>query len=538
MILNKKLIWTLPFLAFLFWLIDLGNIEAIRQGTEGFYLQVSKEVFQLKSWLVPMYLKNRHWSKPPLHFWLPQPFFLISGAASLFLSRLAIVITTILLTLCIDKWAQKFLGFQKYLLFFVLLASVGFLKYGRIYMMEMPLCLLTALASLYFFQYSEHPSKKNFFILVLSTAAANLIKGPVSFVMNFGAVFLFLAYEYIRTKKIILKPYLLWCLASVLMGSIWYFACYLKYGNEFIDYFFLRENLGKFQSKSYPISSVINGLLLFSLPWTLLLPLLFNRKLISNLWQVKVNRFLVIHFVFLFILWMIPSQRSHHYAMPAQPFFLILISIIVINYKISLKQNWMTYLFKAIPCLLFIFVLLLASTLVFAEVRSHFLFLLRIISGILIIGAGAIFLIRTQTSLFKTALISFISFGYIWILFAPTFYLPTIPQEIINKVRGTQVSVIYHKPYFLSELLGTDVRVINEVLIQADIKQPKKYYIMSHNNFNRFGFKRFLKIQSKWPVWVRGSKIKNIAHAFSQKSLKTLQENMVLLSPLDASFLD
>jgi 4-amino-4-deoxy-L-arabinose transferase-like glycosyltransferase len=535
MILNKRYLSALPLFVFCFWLIDLGNIEAIRQGTEGFYLQVSKEVYQVKSWLVPIYLKNRHWSKPPLHFWLPQPFFLISGAASLFLSRLAIVISTILLTLCIDKWAQKFLGFQKYLLFFVLVASVGFLKYGRIYMMEMPLSLLTALSSLYFFQYLEFKRSRDFLVLILCTASANLIKGPVSFVMNFGAVFFYLAYEYIHKKKLIVRPYLIWIVASVILGSIWYLTCYIQYGNEFIDYFFLRENLGKFQSKSYPISSVINGLLVFSLPWTLLLPIFFNKTLLQNLWKEKVNRFIIFHFVFLFLLWMIPSQRSHHYAMPAQPFFLILITIVLINLRKNLNQVWLKNLFKTIPCLLLFFAGLLSSSLIFEEIRSHAIFLLRIISGIIIILTGAIYLLRSRTGLYKTAIISFISFGYIWIIFAPTFYLPTVPQNVVNKAKSQQVSVIYHKPYFLSELLGTEVRVLNQSLIQADVNSPKKFYIMSQKDFNRFGFKSFLRIQKIWPVWIRGSKLKNIMHAFSAKSLKGLQENMVLLVPLSPS---
>jgi 4-amino-4-deoxy-L-arabinose transferase-like glycosyltransferase len=532
MTLKKEYSFLIPLLPFLFWLIDLGNVEAIRQGTEGFYLQVSKEIFQLKSWLVPMYLKQPHWSKPPLHFWLPQPFFIITGGASIFLSRLSILISTIGLSFLIDRWAVKNLQFQKYLLFFVMLASVGFLKYGRIYMMEMPLCLLTAYGSLLFFDFLNDKKSKTLFLAILVTAAANLIKGPVSFVMNFGGVFIFLAYEYYKEKELPLKHFLFWTMGSVFIGSIWYLSCYLSFGSQFIDYFFLRENLGKFQSKSYPIRSVINGLLIFSLPWTFFIPVAFNKNLLSKLWSEKVNRFLIFHFIFFFILWMIPSQRSHHYAMPAQPFFLMILTLLVFRYKDLASKKWLSLSFKGVIFLFSFFTLLLLLSLLFTEVRTDLISLFRVVIGISLLGFCLYSLFKHRENLLRTATLSFLAMGYIWILFAPVFYLPTIPTNVIDRVNKEQVSVIFNKPYFLSELLGKDVRVLNPSLIQADRQNPKKHYIMSQLMYEQHHLKSFLKIQSTWPIWRRGNKFKDIIHAFSEMSLVSLQQNMVLLRPL------
>jgi 4-amino-4-deoxy-L-arabinose transferase-like glycosyltransferase len=530
--LRKNLHFLLPSAAFLFWLCDLGNIEAIRQGTEGFYLQVSKEVFQFKSWLVPMYLKQPHWSKPPFHFWLPQPFFIITGSSSLFLSRLSILTTTFLLTFLIDLWSVKHLKFKRFLLFFVLLSSVGFLKYGRIYMMEMPLSLLTAYGALLFFQFLETNKARDLIFAVLITAMANLVKGPVSFVMNFGGVFIYLGYEYFQNKRLSIMPYTMWIIGSLTIGSLWYLICYLKYGFEFIDYFFLRENLGKFQSKSYPISSVINGLLIFSLPWTLFAPLLVNKKLFIEFWNTKINRFLFFHFIFFFVLWMIPSQRSHHYAMPAQPFFLMILTIVITYYKKTIKKRWLNLCQKSIVSLYLFFTFLLSLSLVFSEIRSDGISLLRLLIGVIVNAYSIHFIRKNINDIQKIAIFSFISFSYIWIFFAPVYYLPTIPTAIINQVKNHQVSVIFNKPYFLSELLGKDVRVLNSSLIQADKSAPKNYYIMSQEMFEKHNFKDFLAIQSFWPIWRRGNKLKNIAHAFSQNSLKSLQQNMVLLIPL------
>lgn len=521
----------LPIFAFLFWLIDLGNVEAIRQGTEGFYLQVSKEIYQFKSWLVPMYLGAPHWSKPPLHFWAPQPFFLLTGISSLFLSRLSILIFSLLITWFIDRWSVKHLKTKPLVAFFMLLASVGFLKYSRIYMMEMPLCLLTAYASLRYFQYAEDQTRRNFLILVFLTAAANLVKGPVSFVMNFGGVGLFLIYEFFKTKNFPLKQIILWGVSSVLLGSVWYIICYINYGDEFINYFFLRENLGKFQSKSYPLSSVINGLLILSLPWTLLVPALFKISFLKKFFEDKLNRFLIFHFLFLFILWMIPSQRSHHYAMPSQPFFILILLSAFTHYREELRTNWIKPVFAFMASFFIFFSLVTLSTLAFKEIRGSELSVLRVMGAVFFLAASALIIWKNKPHLFPTSLASFFSLGFIWILFAPIFYLPTIPNNVIERVKGEQVSVIYNKPYFLSELLGKDVRVLNEVLIQVDRTTPQKYYIMKEYDYRRYGLDDFLSIKDAWPIWKRNNGLKEMGQAYSQTSLNSLKENMVLLVP-------
>ncbi len=514
-----------------FWSFDLGNVEAIRQGTEGFYLQVSKEIFHLKSWLVPTYLGEPHWSKPPLHFWLPQPFFILFGASSLFLSRLSVLLLTLSTSFLIDKWCHQHLKIKRFLIFFVLLSSLGFLKYARIYMMEMPLSLLTALASLTFYQYLEKSSLRNLLITVFFTSIANLVKGPVSFIMNFGAIFLFLLYEYFKNKSLSFKKYFKWCFASIVMGSLWYLVCYINFGQEFIDYFFLRENLGKFQSKSYPISSVIKGLLIFSLPWAFFIPVFINKKLFTSLWEKKVNRFLLFHFAFLFILWTIPSQRSHHYAIPSLPFFLILITQVLENYKKDLHPLLLKAIFFLISFFFILLAIITSLSFSFEEIRINPSAIVRTLLATLILLISAYIIVKKRSRLFYVSLASFLSLSFVWIIFAPIFYLPTIPSLIISQIKNEQVSVIYNKPYFLSELLNKEVRVLNEQLIKHDQKNPQKFYLMKEKTFKRYQMEKFLKISKSWPLWRRNSSAKLIFTAFKEKSLRPLQENMVLLIP-------
>ena len=73
-------------------LFDIGNPDALRQGTEGFYLQVASEMFEKKSFLTPYYLDRPHWSKPPLLFLAPQLFYYLDGFAGLFFSRVSVLL--------------------------------------------------------------------------------------------------------------------------------------------------------------------------------------------------------------------------------------------------------------------------------------------------------------------------------------------------------------------------------------------------------------------------------------------------------------
>src|SRR5690606_32813629 len=79
-------------LAFFLMAWDIGNLDAIRQGTEGFYLQISKEMAQANSWLTPLYRGQAHWSKPPLHFWMPFPLYTIGLFETTTAARLTILV--------------------------------------------------------------------------------------------------------------------------------------------------------------------------------------------------------------------------------------------------------------------------------------------------------------------------------------------------------------------------------------------------------------------------------------------------------------
>ena len=79
----------------------------------------------------------------------------------------------------------------------------------------------------------------------------------------------------------------IYLISGSLVASIWFVLCYLEHGYEFINYFFLRENLGKFESQVYPARKIIQGLLLYGLPWSLILFSIFFKLKNLNLITIK-----------------------------------------------------------------------------------------------------------------------------------------------------------------------------------------------------------------------------------------------------------
>lgn len=527
---NKRLLFQFFFSAlFLFvLLLNLGSVDAPRQGTEGFYLQVAKETFLNDSWLTPLHMNTPHWSKPPFQFWLAFPFYGFSGGTSLLASRLSILIFSLFMVWLIDRWCQRQLRSKSMYFFLFFCGTIGFLKYSRIYMMEMPLTLLTTYAVLKYYEFYKTRENYELGKSSLALALSNLVKGPVSFVMGFGGIGLFHAIRFLVNKeKPKYKDIIIWGILSVAIGSIWYVSSYITHGEDFFNYFFLRENVGKFTAKSYPVRVLFQGLIIFALPWSLFLPFMF-KEMKSNIRTNKTFQFLFINFLFFFILWMIPSQRSHHYAMPSIPLLLIMIFDIVFN-------KGEHYVFNKLPLKFIATIFGFMSVIVvfsfkFNEVLNDFPNLLRAFITLVVLAYGIFILLARVDYIRKIFLINFFSFTFVWIVFTPCFFLPTVPERVIDQVKEKEVSVLFRKPFFIAEALQQDINIFNPQQAVEHAKNPHAgVFIVEEKWFKHLNLDKYLIIKDKWPIWKRGTKAKDILKAISDGKLSNLQERLLLL---------
>ncbi len=506
--------------------IDIGNIDGLRQGTEGFYLQISKEMFELNSFLVPKYLGENHWSKPPLHFWTAFPFYYLTGSPSLIASRISVLFITLISILIISNWCSKNLNYPKYVFFIFLISTIGILKYSRIFMMEIPLTFYSVISVLYAHTFFKTNRSSNFFISIFFAACSCMIKGPVSLVMIYGSIGLFNLYHS-GPRFLLNKNLYIFGISSLLLSSIWFLLCFQRFGPEFFDYFFIRENVGKFKSKSYPVSSVIQGLIIFSLPWSIIL--------VTKLKKLKLNfkgsdyKFLLISFCVFFFLWFIPKQKSHHYAMPSIPLFLIYIfPNIQQNFT---SKNWFRNLIFYIPFLFAIFIFVLSFFIDNLPLKFDFNFYT--VCTVLLF-ALALFIFNNYKNLFSFALSFHILMVTIWALFIPNLYLPMLPQRAVDLINQQQLTVVTKKPYFISERINREVIVSDASRIKEQLQSNTDGLILVHEDTYK---SKNLSSDStqiySWIIWKRGRKSKEILKAILNLNVEDLLDRVYLLRPLN-----
>ena len=155
---NKNLFIIFTILYTVFYLWDIGNISAPRQGTESLYVQISQEMYDTGNVMTPHYRGERHWSKPPVHFWLAYPFYAMMGESSLTGARVSMAILTIILGILTAVWLKRRFKIEPLLTLAFFLGGYGAIKFGRTFMMETSLSLLPFISSIFLFDYLKDTS--------------------------------------------------------------------------------------------------------------------------------------------------------------------------------------------------------------------------------------------------------------------------------------------------------------------------------------------------------------------------------------------
>ena len=438
-------------LTFLLYVYDIGDIDGLRQGTEGFYLLITREMFETGHFLTPRLLGENHWSKPPFHFWLPMPLFalakLFGEASFLACARLAVCLFSFAGAAFIADWNKRHLGRSRRETFFYFLACLGILKYARIYMMEMPLAILTTAAVLAWYDYYKSGTFKTLALSGFFLGLSCLVKGPVSLVMAVGGVG---AWTLVRPRQWQKKflPLLKWIGAGLLVSLPWFAWCWYTYGDEFFSYFFVRENVGKFTTRSYPVRSVIQGLFFYGLPFSLLLPhaILHLKRRRKELPEGLV--FLLCCFVCFYLLWFFPRQRSHHYAIPALPCFLLIIQNTVLAAPAFLKSVSA----KVMNAVASLFAIAVLSLLAFAFALLEGMPTLEGNGPRALLGTSCVllglFLLWKKLTLKKWYVGWMMLFCGLWVFLLPLCTLPILPNTVVQAVGDKSVSVVFRKPLF------------------------------------------------------------------------------------------
>jgi 4-amino-4-deoxy-L-arabinose transferase-like glycosyltransferase len=246
------------------------------------YAEVGREMLQSRDWITPT-LAGYHWfEKPPLLYWLEACFYSIFGVNE-FAARVGpalcglATVATIWLLLRqalheaekpIADWCACIAG-----------STLGLITFSHAATTDVVVTLPITVAMCAFFVYDRRSDKvesgsKAIWPLILMYAAAGLAllaKGLIGIIFP-PAIILFYHLLSRRWPSRDLLKTLIWGIPLTLaIAAIWYVPMYLRYGNEFISEFIVRQHFERFTTNVFqhlqPFYFYLYVLPLMTLPW-------------------------------------------------------------------------------------------------------------------------------------------------------------------------------------------------------------------------------------------------------------------------------
>jgi 4-amino-4-deoxy-L-arabinose transferase-like glycosyltransferase len=253
----------------------LGNIGLVGPD-EPRYAAISREMLMTGDYITPRLYGAPWFEKPPLMYWLSAlgyKLFGINEAGARWPSALAGAVCVFFVYWCGRKLWDRSAGFLAGL---VAATSIGSFAFARAASMDMLLtaCLTMALAFFLIAFNDSTPRRKLWFYMFYAALGSGVLaKGPVAVLLpslSLGG-FLLLRARWDEWRS--WYPKGLWITAAV--AGPWYVFCTMVNGWQFIQVFFINQNIERFTSTIHGHDRAfyyfLPVLLLLTFPWTFLL---------------------------------------------------------------------------------------------------------------------------------------------------------------------------------------------------------------------------------------------------------------------------
>jgi len=224
----------------------MGTLS-LTEPDEVFYAQTAKEMLQHNTWSTPFIFGKPQFEKPILYYFLLAAgfkFFGISTVTARIWSALFGILGTILTYLLGKRIYNRRAGFIAAL---VLATSMEYLSLSRAVLTDIVFCALLA-SGMTFFYFGYLNQKKRgvwFYWAFVSYALAVLTKGPIGIILPLGIIFSFLFLRK-ELKIFFSKKLFLGLFVFAVVALPWYLWIYKNFGRQFIDEFFVRDNINRF----------------------------------------------------------------------------------------------------------------------------------------------------------------------------------------------------------------------------------------------------------------------------------------------------
>lgn len=323
--------YTLLFLFFYFGLSTYGLLN----NNEGLYAQIAWEMVISKNWIMPHLNGVPYIEKPPLLYWVIALLFKLFGK-SVFVARFVPATFGVLTCILVTKFS---LDKKKNIVpALVLMTFSGFVVFSRMIFFDVVLTFFFTGVMLCFWRFYNTKQICWAYGASLFLAGALLTKGLVSLALLGFCLLPFLYFErnlIFLTQLIKAGPILL-CLALVVP---WHVLAHLQ-DQGFLWFYFVNEHVYRFLDqripKDYytgPVYYYLPRLLIYTLPWTFVLPFLKGWKLKDKTYQT----FLLCWFLGLLVFFSLSRAKANYYMVVGLPPLALYCAAVLEHHKNKFK---------------------------------------------------------------------------------------------------------------------------------------------------------------------------------------------------------
>jgi len=309
---------------------------------EGAFSEATREMLVGKDYITTYLNGELRFDKPILIYWLQLVSIKIFGLNEFGL-RFPSAVAATLWAGAIYYFTQRL--FDKQTAFFAtlfMIASIQINMIAKAAIADALLNLFIALSMFVLYYYYKHQEKKYLYWAFFFVSLGALTKGPVAIMIPFVVTFIFYLIQRkpLEWIKMVFNPIGIFIFAIVALP--WYIAEYMAQGQAFIDGFFLKHNVSRFnaamESHGGTLFYFIPVLIVGFMPFTY-----FAIKAIVNLknyFQDELKLYLIIWFLFVFIFFSLSGTKLPHYVIYGYtPLFIL--SALYLNKNVS--KAWLIY---------------------------------------------------------------------------------------------------------------------------------------------------------------------------------------------------
>lgn len=337
------------------------QIPVIIDFDEGFYAEISREMFMENEYLIPSFNGENNFEKPPMIYWaqmLGYKFFGINAFGARFINALAGIAMVISLFLI----GKKPMGAKTSIrAAFILGTSIFFVFLSRMAITDMLLTLFFTLC-LYFTWKAVEESLQNksgtfyFCLGCFFAGLAMLTKGAIGILFPAVTIFLYL----LSIKRLSLLFQRQWLIPGTIIlitiGFSWYLLLGFNHpeGFSFMKELFIKHHFQRFlrplEGHSGPIYFYLVVFLVGFMPWSAFTPLAaFHEKYIdSSSERVRFLRFFLLFSLVTFTFFSIAATKLPNYICPALPGIALLTATTFEQDKIKGKCGWLMAKYSAV----------------------------------------------------------------------------------------------------------------------------------------------------------------------------------------------